>query len=92
MQHISPVEELKVHVEPMKGYNLDFGFLSFQSRNHVIEWNCGQVLPLRTPQGTNVVAVLQVVHQECRRNAQGSPTREEMCTKDCSCIRDIEIL
>ena len=92
MEHLSPVEESKVLVVPMRAYDLVLGLPWFQSRNADVDWQSGRLLALRTPGAAEVVAVDLADHQECPGNVPGSMAREEACSEGGGGIPDIEIL
>jgi hypothetical protein len=79
IEHLSPVQQSEVPVVPMRAYDLVLGFPWFQARNPDVDWQSGRLLALRTPVGTEVVAMDRVDHQECSWNAQRSTAREEGC-------------
>jgi hypothetical protein len=92
MEHISPFQASKVLVVPMRAYHLVLGLPWFQSRHPDVEWQSGRLLALRTPGGTEVVAVDLVEDQECPGNVPGSTAREEACSEVGGGIPDIQIL
>jgi len=92
MEHLSPVRESEMLVVPMQAYGLVLGLPWFQSRNPDVDWQCGQLLSLRTPRGAEVVAVDWVDHQKCPGNVPGSMAREEACSEGGGSIPDIQIV
>jgi len=76
----------------IQAYDLVLGLPSFQPRFPDINWQSGQVLALRTPQGAEVVAVNRENNQECLGNVPGSTDGEEECSEGGSGLSDIQIL